>query len=303
MVVATITIWRNEGFRKAPKLGRPEETLEEMKWCLYEDEAWKPCLKDIHPVWLLGFRVIGFFLLLTLLIVNVAVDGGGILFYYTQWTFGLVTIYFGLGSLLSMHGCYKYRNKVGGDTLETDAEQGTYMASVNNTNVHNIAKNTGPDELVHVRQTAGIWGYVFQVIFQMNAGAVMLTDFVFWLIIVPFLAIKDYDLNILLIGMHSINAVFLLGDAALNSLRFPWFRIAYFLLWTAIFVIFQWAVHACVSIWWPYPFLDLASPYAPVWYMVVGLMHIPCYAFFALLIRMKHILWTRWFPQSYQCSI
>lgn len=30
----------------------------------------------------------------------------------------------------------------------------------------------------------------------MNAGAVILTDCVFWFIIVPILAIKDYDLNI-----------------------------------------------------------------------------------------------------------
>lgn len=30
---------------------------------------------------------------------------------------------------------------------------------------------------------------------QINAGAVMLTDCVFWFIIVPFLTIKDYNLN------------------------------------------------------------------------------------------------------------
>ncbi|XP_058087641.1 uncharacterized protein LOC131234722 isoform X1 [Magnolia sinica] len=31
---------------------------------------------------------------------------------------------------------------------------------------------------------------------------------------------------LLLAGMHSLNAVFLLGDTALNSLRFPWFWIS-----------------------------------------------------------------------------
>lgn len=74
----------------------------------------------------------------------------------------------------------------------------------------------------------------------------MLTDCVFWFIIFPFLTVKDYNLNFvsksavfpnmapqiltnevlihrfllwqLLIGMHSVNAVFLLGEAALNSL-------------------------------------------------------------------------------------
>uniref|UniRef100_A0A453N534 Uncharacterized protein n=1 Tax=Aegilops tauschii subsp. strangulata TaxID=200361 RepID=A0A453N534_AEGTS len=53
---------------------------------------------------------------------------------------------------------------------------------------------------------------------QTNAGAVMLTDCVFWFIIFPFLTVKDYSMNFLLIGMHSVNAVFLLGEASLNSL-------------------------------------------------------------------------------------
>jgi hypothetical protein len=53
----------------------------------------------------------------------------------------------------------------------------------------------------------------------------------------------------LLIGTHSINVVFMIGDTAMNSLRFPWFRIAYFLLWTGAFVNVQWLIHASISIW------------------------------------------------------
>lgn len=82
----------------------------------------------------------------------------------------------------------------------------------------------------------------------------------------------------LMVCMHSVNAVFLVGDMILNCMvsfyflsgsttllfvqfpshwmrifssfqRFPFFRIAYFVLWTAAFVIFQWIIHACVSMW------------------------------------------------------
>ena len=79
--------------------------------------------------------------------------------------------------------------------------------------------------------------------------------------------------------MHSLNAIFLLGDAALNSLvylrflqmkytvvaiysnysylifefsllqSFPCFRIAYFFLWTIAYVLFQWTLHSLVHIW------------------------------------------------------
>ncbi|XP_042500588.1 uncharacterized protein LOC122078601 isoform X2 [Macadamia integrifolia] len=306
MTLASALIWKYEG----PNNSKPHtgETQQETVGTLYEDEAWRTCLKDIHPAWLLAFRIIAFSVLLALLGLNVIVDGGGILFFYTQWTFMLVTIYFGLGSLLSIYGCFQYRNRVGGDDTHhvgLDTEGGTYVAPSRgeNANMCNKIKSSGPQQGSHMRQTAGICAYVFQVIFQINAGAVILTDCVFWLIIVPFLTMKDYHLNFLLVGMHSVNAIFLLGDTALNCLRFPWFRIAYFILWTGIFVIFQWIIHASESIWWPYPFLDLSSSYAPVWYLLVGLMHIPCYSLFALIIKLKDMFMSKWFRESYLCTL
>ncbi|XP_059657897.1 uncharacterized protein LOC132304309 isoform X2 [Cornus florida] len=297
MVFASFLISKYEG-PKNWKQGSREDGQEHAAM-LYDDEVWRPCFKGMHPVWLLAFRVVAFVVLLALLIITAAVDGDSIFYYYTQWTFTLITVYFGLGSLLSMYGCYQYHNQVGGSRIDNgdfDAENGTYAEN------SNVAKCSGPNAEHHVRQTAGFWGYIFQIIFQMNAGAVMLTDCIFWFIIVPFLAIKDYHLNFLIINMHTVNAVFLFGDTAMNSLRFPWFRIAYFFLWTAIYVIFQWIVHACVSLWWPYPFLDLSSPFSPIWYSSVALMHIPCYGIFALIMKLKHYLLSKWFPHTYRCA-
>lgn len=125
----------------------------------------------------------------------------------------------------------------------------------------------------------------------------MLTDCVFWFIIFPFLTVKDYSVNFILIGMHSVNAVFLLGEASLNSMRFPWFRIAYFFLWTALYVVFQWIVHASTPIWWPYPFLDLSANLAPLWYFAVAFMQLPCYVIFRLLMNLKHSLLSKHFPE------
>ncbi|KAK1325832.1 hypothetical protein QJS10_CPA01g01282 [Acorus calamus] len=303
MVFAAFLIWKCEGSRS----DQDGSETEECKGTLYEDDCWRPCLKEIHPAWLLVFRVTAFCLLLALLIINLGIDGGGILFYYTQWTFVLVTIYFGLGSCLSIYGCYQLLDKDGDYTVDhvrVDAEQGTYVAPTADGNMNSVRHFISPGfrEERYVHRLAGLWVYVFQVIYQTNAGAVVLTDCVFWLVIVPFLALEDYKLSVINIGMHSVNIVFLLGDTVLNRLRFPWFRISYFLLWTAIYVIFQWIIHACVSLWWPYPFLDLSSSFAPLWYVAVGLMHLPCYAVFFLIIKMKYYLLLTWFPDSYQLS-
>ncbi|GJN18908.1 hypothetical protein PR202_gb06120 [Eleusine coracana subsp. coracana] len=298
MAVAAYLIWRHEEPRAERRPGgatspparagaRQRESAGGAKGrppgVLYDDEAWRPCLRDIHPAWLLAYRLISFFVLLSLLIVIVISDGGNIFYYYTQWTFILVTIYFGLGTALSIYGCSKFAEE---NTIAapTDMELGT--------NYNSSIRATKPsfDEQDGAREIAGFWGYLLQIIYQANAGAVMLTDCVFWFIIFPFLTIKDYNLNFLLIGMHSVNAVFLLGEAALNSLRFPWFRLAYFFLWTALYVIFQWIVHAATPTWWPYPFLDLSSNFSPLWYLAVAVMQIPCYVVFRLVITLKHHL-------------
>ncbi|KAM0060584.1 hypothetical protein Hdeb2414_s0004g00125861 [Helianthus debilis subsp. tardiflorus] len=49
---------------------------------------------------------------------------------------------------------------------------------------------------------------------------------------------------------------------------------------------------------WPYPFLDLASSFSPLWYLAVALLHVPCYGIFVLVIKLKHFLLLKWFPDS-----
>ncbi|KAJ4750281.1 transmembrane protein [Rhynchospora pubera] len=307
MVAAAILIRKYEGPSHGPGVG-----------VVYSDESWRPCFKHLNPAWLLAYRLLSFFFLLFLLFLNFAVDGLDSLFYYTIWTFFLVTLYFAIGSVLSIHGCRQYRRWQGCTERraligpDSDRERGTYVPPTiqgipypTNSNANSsygtdqTQKEICFPQVADDRKIAGFWGYLFQIIYQTNAGAVMITDCVFWFVIFPFRAMKDYDFNLLLAGTHSVNVVFLIGDITLNSLQFPWFRIAYFLLFTGIFVIFQWAFHACVSMWWPYPFMDLSLPLSPLWYFAVAALHLPCYAVFPLVMKLKHYLLSRFFPHSY----
>lgn len=82
MVVASVMIRKYEGLDHL-KSGRGEiQQGENQNFC--DSEAWKPCLKQIHPIWLLAFRVAAFCILLASLIVKVVISGGVIFFYYTQ---------------------------------------------------------------------------------------------------------------------------------------------------------------------------------------------------------------------------
>lgn len=80
MAFASFLIWKYEGFRESNR----GETDQESPGTLFDDETWRPCLKGVHPAWLLSFRVIGFFVLLLLLVVTAFVDGSSIFYFYTQ---------------------------------------------------------------------------------------------------------------------------------------------------------------------------------------------------------------------------
>ncbi|KAJ0436474.1 hypothetical protein HanHA300_Chr16g0591211 [Helianthus annuus] len=77
--------------------------------------------------------------------------------------------------------------------------------------------------------------------------------------------------------MHSVDAVLLL-DIFLNRQRFPFFCLAYFGPWTCVFVVFQWIVHACVSMWWYakrflHPDIVATYDYTFIWDEDLGFEH------------------------------
>lgn len=286
MVVSLLLIWKYDCSSKYRK-----ENGQKKATFLCKDDVWKTCYKAIHPNWLLAYRLIAFSILLSLLTADVVLHGVRILYFYTQWTFTLVTVYFLLGSSLSIRGCLQPCNGgSGASTGGVDTERGTYIAPV----PENLSVLIESNGLNSHGEPHDHWGLALQIIFQMTAGAIVLTDCVFWLVIYPFLTDKNYKLHFLAVCMHSVNAICLLGDVFLNRL-FPFFRLAYFVLWTCVFVIFQWILHMFVSLRWPYPFLDLSSQYAPLWYFAVGILHLPCYGIFAILIRTKTCCLSRLF--------
>lgn len=214
--------------------------------------------------------------------------------FYTGYLLFCVVLQF--GSVFSVYGLFRYNKMFTAYSLYGNEQQAIYAPL----NPQDLESASNQQEGSCFLLSAEFWCYVFQIVFQMTAGAVMLTDFVYWIVIVPFLTLVDYPMNFLTVLAHSLNLVFLLGDTALNSLRFPWHRISYFIFLTAFYVIFEWVVHAFVNTWWPYPFLDLSMDLAPLWYLIVALLHLPCYAIFALVVELKYRILGRWFPESYR---
>ncbi|KAM3376669.1 hypothetical protein P3S68_015384 [Capsicum galapagoense] len=244
-------------------------------------DLWIPCWRNFHPIWLLCFRASAFLAMAFLLYQTVANLGFFVFLFYTQWTFALVGIYFALGTIISARGCWLYTR----NPLSQPGERDKFLKKA-------VEENSSEQQL-------GLWENSMLIMYQVCAGAVMLTDIVFWCLLLPFMTGENFRLTLLIGLMHSVNAVFLLLDSVLSNLQFTWFGFTYFILWSCSYVVFQWSLHVCCLSWWPYPFLELNTPWAPLWYLGMALVHIPCYGLYGLLIRAKDRIFSRLFPQTF----
>lgn len=269
-------------------------------------ELWLPCWRKLSPLWLLGYRGLVFLVMSWLLTQMVLIDGAFAFYFYTQWTFTLVIIYFVIGTVISAHDCWIY-SRTG--ITESEEANGFLKGDLvnNNAPISTVRADTYREDnrlpnrcegKVHEKK-AGFWGYVMQIIYQISAGAVILTDVVFWFLLVPFMSDEHLRLDLIMICLHSLNAVFLLIDTAVNRLPFPWSGMAYFVLWTCSYLTFQWVLHACGLTWWPYPFMELSTPWAPLWYLAIALVHIPCFGVYYLIAKAKNSFFSKLFPNLY----
>ncbi|KAM1061292.1 hypothetical protein FF1_025806 [Malus domestica] len=254
--------------------GKPEPPLKSV-------ELWGTCWRTLDPLWLLFYRASAFVLMAKLLFDTTSQFGLFSLVFYTQWTFALVMLYFGLGTIISAHGCW-----VGRSSYRDDQIKGKVKPKSNQ------ARNA-------IQQRAGFFGNLMLIMYQTCAGAVMLTDIVFWCLILPFLTSMEFQLTFLIGAIHALNAVFLIVDTALNRLPFSKLGFAYFALFGVLYISFQWLIHAFGVKWWPYPFLELNTPLAPLWYFGLAVWHIPCYWIYSLIINSKVSILPRLFPRSF----
>ncbi|VAH72920.1 unnamed protein product [Triticum turgidum subsp. durum] len=171
MALACYLIWKYEG-PSSPAGNDEGGDREEARpkvgpGVVYLEDCWKPCLEEIHPAWLLAFRLVSFLFMASVLVSDVIVDGWSVFLYYTQWTFLLVTLYFGLGSVLSFYGCYQYACKMD----KSVGDHGSYIIAPTGESTYDDSIKSSCFNKTHDgREIAGFWGYLFQIMFQPMNG-------------------------------------------------------------------------------------------------------------------------------------
>nr|CAB3458845.1 unnamed protein product [Digitaria exilis] len=188
-------------------------------------DLWVPCWARLHPGWLLGYRAFALAAAVALLARLLLGHGISVFYFYTQWTFLLVTIYFAFATAISAHGCWVYSKKSSRKAAEShgflndDVENHALSTTVSGeTKKDETTKLSSYYEQIVNEKRAGFWGRCMQIIYQTSAGATMLTDVTFWGLLVPFFYRDKFGLALVTDGMHSLNAVFLLIDTVLNNM-------------------------------------------------------------------------------------
>ncbi|OEL35540.1 hypothetical protein BAE44_0003441 [Dichanthelium oligosanthes] len=266
---------------------------------------WMSCWSRVRPAWLLAFRATAAAALAAVLAWDLRAYDPSIMMYYTEWTLLLEIAYFVVAALCSAYGCLKMY--AGSRADDDDPESNTISSRLL------CRRRSGGDAPVINPISGDAWagaddggrlGLVMRVGYQVTAGAVVLTDVVFWGVIVPFMSSSaaHFSLNAVMCCIHSLNLVFLLTETTLNTLAFPWIGMAYFVLWTCLYVIVQWIAHVCGLAWWPYPFLSLTASMAPLWYLAMALLHLPCYLVYWLIVRAKNYVVARSTGKLQTCS-
>ncbi|CAI0469867.1 unnamed protein product [Linum tenue] len=215
---------------------------------------------------------------------------------FFRWTFTLVMVYFALGTVISAYGCY-WESQNQSPSGAGTAEASLFLETGLDDNDKGGRGIRGTDETVQLK--AGFWGYLMLTVYQTCGGAVILTDIVFWCLLLPFQSDEHFHLDVLMGCIHSLNVAFLILDTILNNLPFPWFGFLYFVLWSCVYMVFQWALHVGGISGWPYEFLELNTPWAPLWYFAIAVVHVPFYGMYVLLVKAKYSLLPKWFPGAF----
>ncbi|KAL0919024.1 hypothetical protein M5K25_011091 [Dendrobium thyrsiflorum] len=146
-----------------------------------------------------------------------------------RWTFALVIIYFAISTMASAHGCWTYSKQPISENEETscllrgdveqchDADLALTGVKDRDGDMFSIFRSEQMRKRVHEERT-GLLGHSMLIVYQTSAGAVILTDVVFWSLLVPFMSNVHFRVNLIMACLHSLNAIFLLVDSALNSL-------------------------------------------------------------------------------------
>ncbi|KAI9914028.1 hypothetical protein PsorP6_005362 [Peronosclerospora sorghi] len=227
---------------------------------------------------LLAYRVSATFFFLFIQLWDVWRSQGQCLAFYTSWNFILQGVYFFGAARRTGHQVRRRADdRFTRYTALVDEEDGT---------------GSPLSSRRRVLRDSGLHWIDLELLFDVCLATSLLICTVVWTVLYPY-AVKSGHPETLLNGVsycqHGVNVLLLELD--FFATRHCVSRDAFPLImgWPSIYAVFAWIVHGTVAKgFWPYPFLDLNTPWAPFWYGGLLVAHIVALLLVMLLSSVKH---------------
>ncbi|GAB9469289.1 Threonine-trna ligase [Globisporangium polare] len=105
----------------------------------------------------------------------------------------------------------------------------------------------------------------------------ILISVVVWTILYPYAVKMHYPekiLNWVSYCQHALNLVFLQVDFLSTRHTVSFHALPLLIAWPSVYSVFTWLLHGTIAKgFWPYPFMEVNTPYAPLWYAGLLLAH------------------------------
>ncbi|KAG1697016.1 hypothetical protein DVH05_017403 [Phytophthora capsici] len=225
---------------------------------------------------LLAYRAAASTFFLLVQIWDVYRSRGRCMAFYTSWNFILQGVYFA-------GAAWRTRRQL---QLRMDERTASYTALVDGEEGSPFKRRK------RVLRTSGLNWIDLELLLDVCLAASLLICFVVWAILYPY-AVKAGHPEKLLNGVsycqHGANVVLLQIDFFATRHLVSKDALPLIMGWPSVYAVFAWIVHGTVAKgFWPYPFLDLNTPWAPFWYGFLLAAHIAALMVVMLLSKMKH---------------
>ncbi|KAL4105849.1 hypothetical protein PRIC1_003905 [Phytophthora ramorum] len=225
---------------------------------------------------LLAFRAGAATFFVLVQICDVWRSGGRCLAFYTSWNFILQGAYF-CGAAWCTHGQLQRR---------LDERTASYTALKDGDD-----DGTG-SPFASRRRVRTVHWMDLELLLDVCLAASLLICVVVWTVLYPY-AVKighpERILNGVSYCQHAVNVVLLQIDFFASRHQVSRDALPLIMGWPSVYAIFAWIVHGTVARgFWPYPFLELDTPWAPIWYGGLLVAHVLALLLVMMLSMVKH---------------
>lgn len=193
------------------------------------------------------------------------------LIFYTSWNFIAQGVYFGIAVAR---------------TLQARRLQGSRRGY---TPLLDENSNTAAEAAV-VRHPHRGW-FRLELALDVCLATSILISVVVWTILYPYAVKMHYPekiLNWVSYCQHALNLVFLQVDFLSTRHTVSFHALPLLIAWPSMYSVFTWFLHGTVAKgFWPYPFMEVNTPYAPLWYAGLLLAHVVGLAMVYIISRCK----------------